>query len=168
MPFLPGPAIAYFGRFPTDIIMQTNSSFNGTAQLAPPVLSPGQYTFPVQAGGGLYNFHTAPIEVKQIAYSGTGTLTVTKVLTTKSFSTAQGTTYPYVGPAVEGQAVVTPTTTVLSSTVVATLSSSTPVFTGCILLSPNEYLSMSSTGGSGSPTVAVTAHLAEYRSDGGA
>jgi hypothetical protein len=169
MAFLPGPAIQYFGRFPTDIVMQSTNSFNGGAQTSLPTLSPGQYTFPAQAGGGLYWFHTEPVEVKQIAYSGAGTLTVKKVVTVPVASGVAQSSPPNlgIGPANSSQTTQTITNTVLTSTTVATLTAAAPVFTGCIYLSTNEYLTMSSTGDSGSPTVAVTAHQAEYAADGG-
>lgn len=74
------PTIKYFGRFPTVIVFQGSSSFDGTAQTGTPTIAPGIYTFPLQAGGGLYNFHESPIQVKQIAYSGGGTCLVKKVI----------------------------------------------------------------------------------------
>src|SRR5574343_287308 len=71
--------ISYFGRFPTTIVFRSSSNFDGLAQTGTPVITPGIYTFPAQAGGGLYAFHNIPIEVKQISYSGGGSCVVTKV-----------------------------------------------------------------------------------------
>ena len=131
--------IKYFGRFPTTMVLQSSSNFDGTAQTGTPTLAPGIYTFPAQAGGGLYNFHEVPIEVKQIAYSGGGTCTVTKV----------------VGP------VGAP----VQSVVMATLSSGTPADQVQIYLSPGEALLFSSSGGT-NPVLSITAHEAAYASDG--
>ena len=167
MAFLPGPAIQYFGRFPTEIIMKSTSSFDGTPQLNLPTLSPGQYTFPAQAGGGQYWFHTEPIEVSQILYGGAGTLTVKKVLTAPSTTiTRQSTQYGISGVSTVNQTLSTTTNTILSQTTVATLTAAAPLFSGCIPLSPNEYLVMTSSGDS-APTLAVTANQAEYKADGG-
>ena len=132
--------IYYFGRFPTTIVMQSNSQFNGTAQTGTPVISQGAYTFPVQAAGGLYDFHDVPVEVKQISYSGGGTCTVTKVVVD-----------------INGD--------VLQQAVVATLSSSTPIYNVNTYIDPNEYLTFS-TSGATNPVVAITAQLAAYSADG--
>jgi len=133
--------IYYFGRFPTTIVMQSSTQFNGTAQTGTPVMSPGAYTFPVQAGGGLYAFHDLPIEVEQISFSGGSTCTVTKVVEDSNGSTLQSTT-------------------------LATLNSSNPIYNTKTFLTPNEYLTFSSSGGA-NPVVAITAHLASYAADGG-
>lgn len=73
------PTIVYFGQYPTTISMQTSNAFNGGAQTGTPTLSPGHYEFPSQAGGGHYNFHTEPVDVKNITFKGTGTLSIRKV-----------------------------------------------------------------------------------------
>jgi hypothetical protein len=73
--------ISYFGQLPTTIVMKTSDGFDGSAQTGVPVITPGLYTFPLQALGGLYNFHSVydgSIEVKNISYKGTGTLTIKK------------------------------------------------------------------------------------------
>jgi len=73
--------INYFGEQPTIIVMQTSSAFDGTTdQSADPTLSPGTYTFAPQAGGGLFNFHTDPVEVLNVEMIG-GTATVVKKIT---------------------------------------------------------------------------------------
>lgn len=73
--------ISYFGQFPTTIILRSSTDFDGTtAQSSDPVITPGLYTFPVQAGGGVYNFHTEGIEVQNITYAGGGTLSIYKVM----------------------------------------------------------------------------------------
>lgn len=75
------PTIKYFGQNPTTIVMKSSSNFDGTtAQAALPVITPGLYTFPAQAGGGLYNFHEYPVDVMEVAYKGGGTLTINKIL----------------------------------------------------------------------------------------
>jgi hypothetical protein len=135
------PTVKYFGRFPTVIVMQSSSQFDGSSpQGSPAVISPGVYTFPAQAGGGVYAFHETPVEVKQIAFAGGGTLTVTKVI------------------GVFGGATV-------ASSVIAVITGATPVDLTQFFLSPGEYLTMVSSGGS-NPVVSITAHEAAYSSDG--
>lgn len=77
------PTIVYFGLKPTTILMQTSSGFDGTAQTGTPTLSPGLYTFPIQAGGGLYGLHIEPITVHNITFKGSGTLTIKKTIGTQ-------------------------------------------------------------------------------------
>ena len=72
------PTISYFGQFPTTIVFQTSSGFNGTAQTATPQITPGVYTFPVQAGGGEYDLHDNTIRVEGVTFKGSGTLTIKK------------------------------------------------------------------------------------------
>lgn len=74
----PEATIKFFGQDPTTIVMRSSTSFDGTAQTGTPDITPGKYVFPVQAGGGLYNFHEGPIEVLNVFYSGGGTLTIKK------------------------------------------------------------------------------------------
>lgn len=132
--------IKYFGRFPTTIVLCSSSQFNGSAQTSAPVLSPGVYTFPVQAGGGLYAFHDIPVEIKQVTYSGGGTCTITKAVGT-------------VGSPIQ-------------QTVLATLNTTTPVDYTNFYLSPGEHLLFSTTGAT-NPVLAITAHEATYAADGG-
>jgi hypothetical protein len=132
------PTIAYFGRQPTTIVLQSSDQFNGTAQTGTPTITPGVYTFAPQSGGGLYNFHCAPnpagpVTVKQIAYKGGGTLTVKTV--------------------VAGIEVV-----------IGTITSEGALFTD-ISLSVNEALKFS-TSGATNPVVAVTAHEATFCFEG--
>lgn len=70
------PTIKYFGKFITSIVLQCTDAFNGAAQTGTPVITPGVYTFPAQAGGGLFNYHDESIVVEQISYTGGGNLTV--------------------------------------------------------------------------------------------
>lgn len=71
--------VKYFGTSPTTIIFQGTSDFDGTTpQALPPVITPGTYTFPAQAAGGLYNFQEQPIQITDITYFGGGTLTIKK------------------------------------------------------------------------------------------
>lgn len=74
------PTIAFFGQNPSTIELQSSTDFNGTAHTGVPVITPGKYTFPPQAGGGLFNFHDYPIDIKNITYRGGGTLTITKTI----------------------------------------------------------------------------------------
>lgn len=132
--------IKYFGRFPTTILMQSSSQLDGaTLQAADPVITPGLYSFAAQAGGGVFAFHDEPIEIKQVAYSGGGTLTVTKV-------------------------VGTPGSPIMSS-VVESITGSTPVSFSNLFLSPGEFLKFSSSGGT-NPQISVTSQLAAHSSDG--
>lgn len=73
------PTIVYFGQHPTSIMLKSTNGFNGTAHTGTPALSPGLYSFEPQAGGGLYAFHTEPVDIKNIAFKGTGTLSIKKV-----------------------------------------------------------------------------------------
>jgi hypothetical protein len=135
--------IKYFGRFPSVIMMQASDEFDGTTpQGSLPVISPGMYVFPAQSGGGVYNFHEGPVEIKQIAYAGGGTLTVTKVVTD-----GNGTT--------------------LMSSVVETITSPTPANFSNLYLQRNEHLALVSSGGT-NPKVTITGHEAAYIADGGA
>lgn len=135
------PTIKYFGRFPTVILMQATGDFDGTTlQAVAPVITPGLYTFAAQAGGGVFNFHEDPIEVKQIAYSGGGTLTVTKV-------------------------VGVPGTAVQSSVIASITGSGVTVSLSNIFVSPGEYLKFVSSGGTAAK-VSVTSQLAAHSSDG--
>lgn len=70
--------ISYHGQIPTTVIFQTSDGFSGTAQTGVPVITPGLYTFPIQAGGGLYNLHTEQIDIKNITFKGAGVLTIKK------------------------------------------------------------------------------------------
>lgn len=134
------PTVKYFGRFPSVIFMQAVDEFDGTTlQGSVPTITPGLYTFAPQSGGGVFNFHEDPIEVKQICYSGGGTLTVTKVVGTPSSP--------------------------IASSVVATITGPAPVSFSNIYLSPGEYLKMVSSGGT-TPTISVTSQMAEHSSDG--
>ena len=72
--------VSYFGQHPTTILFQTSDGFNGTAQTGETVITPGLYTFPVQAGGGLYNLHNECVDVKNITFKGSGTLTISKTI----------------------------------------------------------------------------------------
>ena len=74
------PIISYFGEYPTTMVMQTSSGFNGTAQTALPVITAAVYTFPAQAGGGLYAFHDNTVRVSAVTFKGTGTLTIKKTV----------------------------------------------------------------------------------------
>lgn len=130
--------IKYFGRLPTTILMQTTDAFNGAVQAATPTITPGLYTFAPQAGGGLFAFHDEPVEIKQISYEGSGNLTVTK----------------FIGP------VASPVT----SSVIMTIASGTPVNFTNVCLSAGEFLKFTN---SGAGKVAVTSHCATYASDGG-
>ena len=77
------PTVTYFGRLPTSIVMQSSTQFDGTtAQSAAAVITPGLYTFPVQALGGYYKFHNESVVVESIAYTGAGTLTVKRMFAT--------------------------------------------------------------------------------------
>jgi hypothetical protein len=146
------PTIVYFGRFPSVVVMQSTTNFDGTTpQSSPPVLSPGIYTFPPQAGGGVYAFHQGSpgfynstqmqIEVKQVAYAGGGTLTITKVV------------------GIAGQ-------TPVMSSVVEVITSADPVNLSDLFLAPGEYLTFVSSGAT-NPQISITAHRAAYISDGG-
>lgn len=132
--------VKYFGRFPTTIVMQSSSSFDGTAQTGAAVITPGLYIFPSQAGGGLYNFHDHPVEVKQISVSGGGSVVVTQFVLDSAGAT-------------------------VASSVVATLSGNTDTFFNNLILVPNVILKF--TGGSGTPKVTITASEAEFSHDGG-
>lgn len=134
------PTIVYFGAKPTSIIMQSSTNFNGTAQTGSPTLSAGFYTFPAQAGGGLYNLHEKTgtgeqIVVLSITYMGGGTLTVQR-----AFS------------------ILNPGTPPMSP--VGTISSSgdLTLSPGQLVLPPGEELVFTSSGGT-SPVVIVTAML---------
>jgi hypothetical protein len=133
----------YFGQFPTTILLQSSTTFNGEANTGTLTLTPGMYTFAPAAGGGLYSFHYNTIIVKQIEFGvsgGTlGTLTVTKVL---SASNDGGTP--------------------IMSVVVATLNTSTPTYTQDIYLTAGEYLEFTSSGGSGTQQIGITSHEASY------
>jgi hypothetical protein len=79
------PTIVFFGQFPTTIVLVSSDAFNGTVHTGAPVITPGAYVFPTQTGGGLYNFNTLvgtqePIDIKNITWKGTGTLTIKQVL----------------------------------------------------------------------------------------
>lgn len=133
--------ISYFGRFPTVIFMQATDEFDGTTlQASAPVITPGLYTFAPQSGGGVFNFHTDPIEVKQIAFAGGGTLTVSKV-------------------------VGAPGSPVMTS-VVEIITGTAPVNFSNLYVSPGEYLKFVSSG-STSPQVTIVSQMAEHSSDGG-
>lgn len=131
--------IKYFGRFPTTVVLQSSTNFDGTAQTGTPAITPGVYTFPEQVGGGLYNLHEGPIEVKQIAYSGGGACLVTKVMSTTS-------------PAQE--------------VLLATLDNTTPTDLTNFFLAPGEYLKITSSGAT-TPKITLTASEAAYSHDGG-
>lgn len=134
--------IKYFGRFPSVIVMQASDEFDGTTpQSSLPVITPGMYVFPAQSGGGVYNFHEGPIEVKQIAYSGGGTLTVTKVVVDSSNAT-------------------------IMSSVVESITGTVPVAFNNLFLARNEHLAFSSSGGT-TPKISITGHEAAYIADGG-
>jgi hypothetical protein len=77
---MPGPTIEYFGQLPTTIVLKTTDNFNGSAMTGTPVITPALYTFPAQAGGGEFDFHNEPIDVKNISYGGLGTLSIYKVV----------------------------------------------------------------------------------------
>ena len=129
--------IKYFGRFPTLIVFQASSDMTGSAQTGTPTLSPGVYLFPVQAAGGLYNFHESPIEVEQISFTGgSGSLAISKVITS-----------------------------VAQTVLVATLNSATPFYSNLLHLAPGEYLTFV-TSGATTPVVGITAHEATYAADG--
>lgn len=140
------PTVKYFGRLPSVIVMQSSSGFDGSTvqatSLTNPTITPGVYTFAVQTGGGVYNFHDEQIEVRQIAYSGGGTCTVTRILGV-------------------------PGSTPVSSTLITTLTTAAPAFLPTIFLAPGEYLAFVSSGGT-NPVLSITANLAAFVSDGAA
>lgn len=79
------PTIVFYGQFPTTIVLVSSDAFNGSAYTSTPTLSPGLYVFSTQAGGGLYDFHNRvgtqePIDIKNITWKGTGTLTIKQIL----------------------------------------------------------------------------------------
>jgi hypothetical protein len=122
---------AYFGRYPTSIVLQTQDNFNGTQQTnLVATITAGVSTFASQSGGGLYNFHTDTIKVKNICYYGTGVLSVYKVIGG-------------------------------NQTLIAQLSSPNNIYSIETPLSPNESLSFVSTGAAGSQAVEVIANLAQ-------
>jgi hypothetical protein len=133
------PSIVFFGKNPSTIILQSSTNFDGTAQGSDPAITPGLYTFPAQAGGGLYNFHDLvgtqeAISIQSISYLGGGTLTVKRKLQS---------------------AVGTPTVTIGTVTTQGDL-----VFEDNSLVLPfHEDLVFTSSGGT-SPVIAVTAKLA--------
>lgn len=132
------PTIKYFGNRPTTIVFQGSAAFDGTAQTGEPTLSPGLYVFPLQAGGGLYDFHEECIEVKQISYVGTGNLTVERVITQA------------------GSPVMT--------SLIATIGASDPMNLHNFFLNPGEALKF--TGGGASPKVSITASLGNPAPEG--
>jgi hypothetical protein len=74
---------SYFSSIPCTVILQTSSGFDGTAVTGTPTQGPGEWVFPAQAGGGLYNFHTVygtPIRIQDISYQGSGTCTVNQII----------------------------------------------------------------------------------------
>ena len=73
------PTIVYFGQDLSTVLMMTSNGFDGTSLTGLPSLSPGLYSFPVQAGGGLYSLHTEPVVVRSIAFKGSGSLSIRKV-----------------------------------------------------------------------------------------
>jgi len=64
-------------RTPTTVVYQSNTEFDGTQQLNPPVVGPGLLTHPPQAGGGLF-IPGAPVIILEALATGGGTLTITK------------------------------------------------------------------------------------------
>ena len=133
------PSIVFFGKNPSTIILQSSTNFDGTAQGTDPVITPGLYTFPAQAGGGLYNFHDfvgtqEAVSVQSISYAGGGTLTVKRKL-----QTAAG----------------TPSITIGTVTTQGDLAFED----NGLVLSFNEDLVFTSSGGT-SPVIAITAKLA--------
>lgn len=138
-----GPTINYFGRFPTTIVFRSSADFNGAQQSGTPEVGPGMFIFPSQAGGGLFNFHKQPIEVKAVSFSGGGALTITKKTHNKAGDEIQA--------AIVGVIAADAATKYLE-------------FSG-LLLNPTDTLVFSSVG-STTPTVAITAHEAAYAADG--
>jgi hypothetical protein len=133
--------VKYFGRFPTTIVLQSSGQFVGSAApTSQAVITPGLYVFPADADSGVYAFHEDPVEVKQIAFSGGGTLTVTKVVGVFGGATTM-------------------------SSVIAVITGATPVDLTNFFLSPGEYLTFASSG-STAPKISITGHLAAYISDG--
>jgi len=65
---MPAPTYDYFGTNPVTIVLQTSSAFDGVALLPGVIgdIKPGLITFPVQAGGGLIDFHTRPLLIQNI------------------------------------------------------------------------------------------------------
>jgi len=125
------PTIKYFGQLPTTIIFQTSDDFDGGPQLSLPVITPGEYTFPQQSGGGLYNFHEEAILIKNIEFVGSGSSTINMIIAGVPTKIA---TLPDVG----------------SDNLVAR----------DVILTPGQWLSFTSSGGpTGPKKIAVTALL---------
>ena len=135
---MPAATVVYFGQHPSTIVMQSSSNFDGTVQTGVPTITPALYVFPLQAGGGLYNFHSLvgtqePVSVLSISYKGGGTLTIKRQL-----SSLAGTPMITVGQiTTEGDLVFEE---------------------GDLTLSPNEDLIITSTGAT-NPIVSITAML---------
>ena len=66
------PTYDYFGSNPVSIVFKTSDNFNGSAFAGGTIatITPGVATFAVQAGGGLLNFHTRPLIIKNIIGGG--------------------------------------------------------------------------------------------------
>jgi hypothetical protein len=65
------PFYDYFGSDPNTVILRTSDNFNGTpvTDVTTGDIKTGVITFPIQAGGGLIDFHTRPLVVHNIASS---------------------------------------------------------------------------------------------------
>lgn len=80
------PTIEFLGTESNTIIMQSSTNFDGTAQTSDPDLGGGIATFPVQVGGGLFNFHKrSAVAIENITFKGyvlspAGVLTIKRVV----------------------------------------------------------------------------------------
>ena len=139
------PTVVYFGSFPTTIVLQCSAQMDGSAHTTFPVITPGVYTFPVQASGGLYDFHNRigngePVTILAVSYVGGGTLTVNRVLT-----------------------VASGTRTILIGTVAG--AGELTFDEKSLILSPGETLTFS-TSGATNPVVSITAMTARSLAGG--
>ncbi len=69
--------ISLFSEFPSSVIIESLSDFDGSALTGTPTKG-GGFTYSNQAGAGLLEF-PLPTKVLQIAYRGGGTLTIAQV-----------------------------------------------------------------------------------------
>lgn len=70
--------ISLFSEFPSSVIIESLSDFNGSALSGTPTKG-GGFTYSNQAGGGLLEF-LLPTKILQISYRGGGTLTIVQVV----------------------------------------------------------------------------------------
>jgi len=121
------PFYNYFGSGDVTVVLETSDNFDGATQTGTPTIDAGLVIFPPQVGGGLVDFHKAPVKIANIySFPDGGTITVTMVYAT-------------------GVEVI-----------MAALNNSAPHMTTSFMLPADAKLKFTSTGGATARRVSIT------------